>query len=104
MEKLPKVLITEADKGELAQYANTNVYALIDPQSEGDKKLRNFLRVMDGFPGYSVSVADRKPRKPHGCSKEGCRKLINTCPHCDKSLRRTVEKGVDAPIIMDMIR
>jgi len=101
-ETLPDILIAEVAKGEPAAYAGTYVYASIDPSSKKDKALKGFLRIMDGFPGYSVSVAERKPRKPHACSNEGCRKPIEECPHCRQPLRRTVEKGVDASIITDM--
>jgi uncharacterized LabA/DUF88 family protein len=100
---LPQTLVAEAAKGAPSEYAGTNVYASIDPQSEKDKGLKNFLRVMDGFPGYSVSVAERKPRKPHSCSNEGCRLPIPDCPHCKMPLRRTVEKGVDASLITDLL-
>ena len=74
------------------------MYASIDPQSEKDRKLKNFLRIMEGFPGYTVSV-----RKPHACSNDGCRLPINNCPHCDQPLKRTVEKGVDASLITDLL-
>jgi uncharacterized LabA/DUF88 family protein len=100
---LPQVLVAEVSKGSTSEYAGTNVYASIDPQSAKDKGLKNFLRIMDGFPGYSVSVAERKPRKPHSCSNDGCRKPINDCPHCHLPLRRTVEKGVDASLITDLL-
>ncbi len=100
---LPQILVAEVSQGEPAQYAGTSVYASIDPMSAKDRGLRNFLRVMDGFPGYTVSVAERKPRKPHACSNEGCRKPITECPHCHMQLRRTVEKGVDASLITDLL-
>jgi len=57
---------------------------------------------MDLFSGYKVLVKERKPAKPIKCSNDGCRKEIAECPHCSKKLIRTVEKGVDTSIAIEL--
>lgn len=101
-ERLPQVVCNLL--GSDAIYAGTHVYASIDPLSQADKGLRRFLDVMDGFRGYTVTVKDRKPKGPPKCSNDGCRKEIKICPHCNNSLRRTIEKGVDTALIVDLIQ
>jgi uncharacterized LabA/DUF88 family protein len=97
---LPQVLLDKVDKN--AIYTGTHVYASIKPKSPHDRKLRNFLQTMDLFPGYKVIVIERKPAKPIKCTNEGCRKEITHCPHCKKELIRTVEKGVDTSIAIEL--
>ncbi len=88
-----------------AVYAGTHVYASYDPASVKDASLKRFLvNTMDGFPGYTVVVKERKALNPQRCSSDGCRMPIADCPHCGRALRRTVEKGVDTAIVTDMIR
>ena len=94
------MLLSKVDSG--AEYMGTHVYASINPKSEPDRRLRAFLQTMDMFPGYKVIVKDRKPAKPIRCSNEGCRKEITRCPHCSKELVRTVEKGVDTSIAIEL--
>jgi uncharacterized LabA/DUF88 family protein len=100
--RLYEVLVAHVDAAAL--YAGTHVYASYDPLSKKDLQLRNFLNVMDSFPGYDVTIKERKPHGPIRCSNEGCRKEITTCPHCSNGLNRTVEKGVDTAIVTDLIR
>ncbi|HWR72513.1 MAG TPA: NYN domain-containing protein [Nitrospirota bacterium] len=97
---LPKVLVSKISKD--AEYAGTHVYASINPKSEKDRKLNSFLQIMDTFPGYKVIVKERKPAKPFKCNNEDCRKEIIICPHCSKKLIRTVEKGVDTSIAIEL--
>jgi uncharacterized LabA/DUF88 family protein len=97
---LPQVLLKKVDK--TAEYAGTHVYASINPRSPHDRRLNAFLQQMDLFPGYKVLVKERKPAKPIKCSNEGCRKEIRYCPHCQKELIRTVEKGVDTSIAIEL--
>jgi uncharacterized LabA/DUF88 family protein len=97
---LPEVLTAKVDKN--AEYAGTHVYASINPRSQKDRKLHSFLQTMDLFPGYKVIIKERKPAKPIKCSHEGCRKLITHCPHCNQELIRTVEKGVDTSIAIEL--
>lgn len=97
---LPSTLISKVDAA--ATYAGTHVYASINPRSPNDRKLRSFLQVMDLFPGYTVIVKERRPAKPFKCSNDGCRKEITHCPHCSKEIVRTVEKGVDTSIAIEL--
>lgn len=99
-KKLPQVLLAKV--GNTAEYAGTHVYASINPKSPNDRKLNSFLQTMDMFPGYKVMVKERKPAKPIKCSNDGCRKEIKICPHCSKELIRTVEKGVDTSIAIEL--
>jgi uncharacterized LabA/DUF88 family protein len=57
---------------------------------------------MDMFPGYNVTIKERRPAKPIKCSNEGCRKAIISCPHCGKEVIRTVEKGIDTSIAIEL--
>ena len=41
---------------------------------------------------------------PSRCPNADCHKLITLCPHCQRSINRTVEKGVDTALVTDMIR
>jgi len=97
---LPQVLLSKV--GEDSEYAGTHVYASINPKSPKDRRLRSFLQQMDLFQGYKVIVKERKPAKPIKCTDEVCRKEITHCPHCTKELIRTVEKGVDTSIAIEL--
>ncbi|MBM4161394.1 MAG: NYN domain-containing protein [Ignavibacteria bacterium] len=97
---LPQVLLSRV--GSDAVYAGTHVYASVNPKSAADRKLNAFLQIMDTFPGYRVTVKQRRPAKPVRCTNEGCRQEIRTCPHCRNDLTRTVEKGVDTTIAIEL--
>lgn len=96
--------VLTASIGEDALYAGTHVYASIDPKSEKDRGLRRFLHAMDGFPGYSVTVKERKARGPLHCPNPECRRSVDVCPHCNEQIRRTIEKGIDAALVIDLIQ
>lgn len=97
--RLPSVICSAIDGA--ATYAGTHVYASTDPQNKSDAGLRKFLNVLDGFPGYTVVVKDRKPASRVRCPE--CKGFIDTCPHCDTALRRTVEKGIDTSLVTDLL-
>src|SRR5260370_1264125 len=103
-DAFPTVVLEAASKklGEKMSYSGVHVFASVDPGG-GDSGLRNFLHVMESFPGYSVVVKERKARggkiRCNNCNTE-----FELCPSCNKKLRRTVEKGIDAAIITDMIQ
>ena len=99
-ETLPKVLLSKV--GTDSEYVGTHVYAPINPKSQKDRRLNSFLQQMDLFQGYKVIVKMRKPAKPVKCTDEACRKEINHCPYCNKELIRTVEKGVDTSIAIEL--
>jgi len=100
---LPNVLrnAVSSTSGTSVAYAGTHVYASVDPDS--DSGLRKFLHAMDSFPGYSVLVEERRPR-PGTVHCRCCGKHFSRCPECSKPLRRTIEKGIDAAILTDMIQ
>ena len=97
---LPNVLVAQI--GADAVYAGTHVYASINPKSANDRGLNSFLQIMDTFSGYKVITKERKPAKSIHCSNEDCRKAIDLCPYCNKPLNRTVEKGVDTSIAIEL--
>lgn len=98
---LPEVLVRHVASG--AQYMGTHVYASVDPSKPADKKLRGFLHVMNGFEGYKVVVKERKPAGVLRCPNDQCRQPIIHCPHCNQEIKRTVEKGVDTALAVDLI-
>ena len=99
---LPNVLTREASgKG---VYRGCHVYASVDPRSSADAGLRRFLHAMQGFPGYRVTVKDRKARGPYRCPHPACREPVRTCPSCGGLFHRTVEKGVDTALVTDLIQ
>lgn len=97
---LPQVLLNKVSKD--SEYAGTHVYASINPKSSKDRNLRSFLQQMDLFQGYKIIIKERKPAKPIKCPDEHCRKEITHCPHCSKEIIRTVEKGVDTSIAIEL--
>lgn len=99
-DKLSSVLVGKAGSG--AEYSGTHVYASINRRSGKDRTLNSFLQTMDLLPGYKVIVKERKPAKPIRCNNEGCREKITHCPHCYKELKRTIEKGVDTSIAIEL--
>jgi uncharacterized LabA/DUF88 family protein len=103
-KELPPLLAAEAAKGQLAKFAGIHVYASVNSSSEKDRKLSNWLHhSMAGLTGYIVDVRERKPRKTIKCQEENCRTPITSCPACKKPLKGTVEKGIDAAVITDLI-
>ncbi len=102
-DTLYRVLVAAVARksGEEARYAGTHVYASVDP--DGDAGLRRFLHAMNGFPGYTALVKERKAsRRGYRCAS--CKHEINQCPECKHQLRRTTEKGVDTSLAIDMIQ
>lgn len=97
---LPQTIINKVGKD--SEYAGTHVYASINPKSPADRRLQSFLQIVDLLPGYKVIVKERKPAKKLRCTHEECRKEINICPHCKQDLIRTVEKGVDTSIAIEL--
>ena len=102
---LPQTLASEASsKGQPARFTGAHVYASVDPLRPKDRKLKNWLlHTLASYAGYSVDVKGRKPRKPVQCQDDQCKTVITDCPECNRPLTGTVEKGVDAAIITDLI-
>jgi uncharacterized LabA/DUF88 family protein len=100
---LPKTIITQINlkRTETLTYAGTHVYGSVHPA--GDTDLRRFLHAMESFPGYTVLVKERKSKRG-GVRCTSCQNQITHCPTCNAVLKRTIEKGIDAAIITDMIQ
>lgn len=100
--RLPELLTRHASPDGV--YHGCHVYASVDPRSPADAGLRRFLHAMKGFPGYRVTVKERKPRGPYRCPNPACREPVVACPSCGGAFRRTVEKGVDTALVTDLIQ
>jgi hypothetical protein len=103
-KELSQLLCSEIGQGQPVKFTGTRVYASIDPSNPKDKKLTTWLHhTLASFTGYSIEVKERKPRKAIHCQDENCRALIKICPECKTPLKGTVEKGIDAAIITDLL-
>ena len=101
---LPQVLCAEVGKGQAFKFTGVSVYASINPNSDKDRGLNNYLHhVLASYTGYSVIVKERKPRKTIKCQEETCKTPITHCPSCKVALKGTSEKGIDAAIITDLL-
>lgn len=100
--RLYEVLVGCIEEG--AVYAGTHVYASYGPDQPKGSKLRRFFNVMDGFTGYDVFLKERAPVGPARCPNADCHLPIVLCPHCQRTIQRTVEKGVDTALVTDLIR
>ncbi len=101
---LPQTLSTEAAKGQPSRFTGAIVYASIDPNNPRDKKLKNWLHHgLSSYTGYSLVVKERKPRKTIKCQEEICKAPVTHCPKCNAQLKGTVEKGIDAAVITDLL-
>ena len=103
-KELPSILTAEVSKGQPVRFTGAHVYASVDQSNPKDAKLNNwFHHVLASYTGYVVEVRPRKPRRAIRCREESCRTLIATCPACKAALKGTVEKGVDAAVITDLL-
>ena len=100
--RLPIVLTNHVS--DEAVYTGCHVYASVDPRNPADAGLRRFLHRMKGFPGYRVTIKERKPRGPYTCQHSECRQPLRECPHCGRPLQGSVEKGVDTALATDLIQ
>jgi len=107
--KMPIMLIQEATErlhsvgiGDALLLEEIRLYVSVDPASEKDARLRNWLDAfLDRQPGFRVFVRERRPSsKPVRCCN--CGGQVSECPLCAKPMRRTVEKGIDAAIVTDL--
>jgi uncharacterized LabA/DUF88 family protein len=102
--KLSSLLIGKSADiiGSLLEYEGMNVYMSFDDNKTSDKHLKDWAKnVLDKFPGIDVTMLERKPRNPFKCPD--CHQEIIACPHCGKTMKATVEKGVDTAIVTDLI-
>jgi uncharacterized LabA/DUF88 family protein len=79
------------------------IYASFNPNTDEGRKFRGWATGwLDRQAGVTVKCFPRRPKAPPTCP--ACHQVISTCPHCDQSIKATVEKGVDTLIATDMIR
>ncbi len=103
-KELPAVLAAEISRGQPIRFTGAHVYASVDQSNPNDKKLNGwFHHVLASYTGYILDVRGRKPRRKIRCQEESCKVVISDCPKCSAPLKGTVEKGVDAAIITDLI-
>ena len=103
-KELAQVLCAEVGKGEPVKFTGALIYASINSNSPKDKGLNNWLHhVLASYTGYSVIVKERKPRKTIKCQEDNCKTPVTNCPSCKAPLKGTVEKGIDAAIITDLL-
>ena len=106
--KLPRVLVSEAmgvvstvESGTgTASLVETRLYASVDST---DQRLKNWLlSTVNRMSSYRVDVRTRRTQaKPVFC--RACRTKTESCPSCARPFVRSVEKGVDAAIVTDML-
>lgn len=83
-------------------FEETRVYMSYDSHKKMDMGLKNWAtNVLDRFPGVSVTLRERKPKKPPYC--QNCQKEISECPNCGHRIVRTIEKGIDTAIVTDLV-
>lgn len=103
-KELPSVLTAEVSKGQPSRFTGAHVYAGVDQTNPKDAKLNKwFHHVLASYTGYIIEVRGRKPRRSIRCQEETCKTPITNCPACKGALKGTVEKGVDAAIITDLL-
>lgn len=79
------------------------IYTSYDPSTPRGKKFKNWATTwLDRQPGVTVHCRERKPRGSLRCP--ACHIAIADCPHCNQTIRSTIEKGVDTLVATDMIR
>lgn len=101
--KLPSILVTEVDKDVQGSYEGACVYASVNPKSQKDLKLKDFLlNTVNRMAGYEIKIFERKSKKNPVC--QNCYSEITNCPSCQSLIDRTVEKGVDTAIVTDMLQ
>jgi uncharacterized LabA/DUF88 family protein len=86
-------------------FEGAHVYASYNPKSSEDKKFNAWITTwLDRQPGIQVKCFERQTKNPPICPK--CHQPIAVCPVavCGASMTRTVEKGVDTALAIDMVR
>jgi uncharacterized LabA/DUF88 family protein len=100
---LPNILVPEAATPTSGSYEGACVYASINPKSQKDLKLKDYLsNTVNRMPGYEIKIFERKTKKTPICQQ--CHTEITHCPSCKALLERTIEKGVDTAIVTDMLQ
>jgi uncharacterized LabA/DUF88 family protein len=91
--------VTPAD----LEFVEMRVYASVNPASEKDRGLAKWLDTfLNRQPGIRVFRADRSTKvKPVKCSH--CQHEVANCPNCGRPYSRSIEKGVDAAMVTDLL-
>jgi len=101
---LAAAAVEKVEQGAKPDFAGLNLYISSDMQSQAEAGLRRWAAFVDTFSGVNVRLVPRKKEKEGPkCPNEGCRAIIHECPHCQKDMRGSKEKGVDVKIATDMI-
>ncbi|EIU6819353.1 NYN domain-containing protein [Vibrio parahaemolyticus] len=81
-------------------YEETRIYTSTDPNDNGKYKnwVQNNLAKQPSIRAYCL---DRKPKRHQNCVH--CHKPIDKCPHCQKGINATQEKGVDTLLVTDLL-
>ncbi len=83
-------------------YEGINIYTSYNPKKEKESYYKWVTNWLNRQPGIQVYCLARQPKKAPSCPC--CHKPVNDCPHCKGTMVGTIEKGVDALIVTDMIR
>lgn len=110
-QRLPGALVQEAagvissveSRTDTISLVETRLYASVDSRSQKDQQLKKWLtNTVNLMSSYRVDVRTRHTQtKPVFC--RNCRTDTNLCPSCQTPFVRSVEKGVDAAIVTDML-
>lgn len=110
-QKLPGALVREAagvlstveSRTDTISLVETRLYASVDSRNEKDQLLKRWLtNTVNLMSSYRVDVRTRRTQtKPVFC--RNCRRNTKVCPYCSTPFVRSVEKGVDAAIVTDML-
>jgi len=83
-------------------YEGTNVYTSYNPKKGKEGYYRWVTSWLNKQPGVQVYCLERQTKQPPSCPV--CHKSVDKCPHCKGAMIGSVEKGVDALIVTDIIR
>jgi uncharacterized LabA/DUF88 family protein len=104
-DRLPTLLTQEAMRVAGItdyRYEGTWVYASVNSPSDDGGRLRTWLDTyLDRQPGINVKVRERHART-HAIHCRECKNLIEHCPHCGITIKKSAEKGVDSAIVTDL--
>ena len=83
-------------------YEGANIYTSYNPKTEAHTYYKWATTWLNKQPGTQVFCLERQTKRPPTCPT--CHKSIDNCPICKSKMFGTIEKGVDALIVTDMIR
>jgi uncharacterized LabA/DUF88 family protein len=83
-------------------FEGANIYTSYNPRRDRDGYFKWVNNWLNRQPGIQVYCLERQTKQPPKCPT--CHKPIEQCPHCKGVMIGSIEKGVDALIVTDMIR